>query len=97
MEVVLSGAGGCRLGLVGGLLADVHGLGLGLELGFGVGLGFGLGDGVGVFWWGVGLLVLDGGVHVDGGVGRTVLNQCTHSAVVNSTSSMPCQGPLASR
>ena len=56
VEGVLSGAGGCRLGLAGGgLLADVYGLGLG--------------DGVGVAWWGVVLLMVDRSVHVYGGVG----------------------------
>lgn len=41
-----------------GLLADIHGPGVGL------------GDGVGVvlWWWGVGLLVLDRSVHAYGGV-----------------------------
>lgn len=40
--------------------------------------------GVGGWWWSPGGLVLDGGVHVDGGVGRVVLYQFTHSAVATA-------------
>ncbi len=58
VEGGLSGAGGCRLGLVGGgLLTDI----------LGVGGGVADGGGVGVVWWGVCLLVLDRGAHADGG------------------------------
>lgn len=72
--------GGCRLGLVGGgLFTDVLGVGI-------VGV-------VGVFflwWWGVGLLVLDRSAHAYGGVrGGCCPTSCAHWAVANSTSSMP--------
>jgi len=98
VEAVLSGAGGCRLGLVGGLLADVHGLGLGF--------GLGLGDGVGVVWWRWCRCRLVGCRPARARSGRACRwrseagrcpTSCTHSAVANSTSSMPSQGPWESR
>ncbi|EGQ76127.1 hypothetical protein HMPREF9062_0109 [Actinomyces sp. oral taxon 448 str. F0400] len=59
-----------------------------------------VGNGAGVvsvvLRWGAGVLVLDEGMHADGGMGAVLLNQCTHSAVASSTSSRPSQGLCSS-